>query len=100
MAASATSPTGPDPAKIRPARPEESALLGDLAVRGAQYWGHPPAFVEGNRAGLTPPPAYITTSPTYAYDDAGTIRGFYGLMEGALRSGLRAAADLRRYTNQ
>ncbi len=82
MDAFATGPKGPDPAKIRPTRPDESALLGDLAVRGAQHWGTDPAFVERQRDTLTPPPAYIATSPTYVYDDAGTIRGFYGLMEG------------------
>jgi GNAT superfamily N-acetyltransferase len=82
MDAFAPVPQGPDPAKIRPARPEESALLGDLAVRGAQYWGTDPAYVERQRVYLTPSPADITTFPTYVYDDAGTIRGFYGLMYG------------------
>src|SRR4029077_16958656 len=67
---------------IRPARPDESAALGEIAVRGAQYWGTDPDFVEGHRDSLAPPPASITTSPTYVYDDAGIIRGFYGLMEG------------------
>lgn len=68
-----------DATTIRPARPEEAALLSDLALRSKGYWPYDAAFLEACRAELTLSPAYIDTHPVYVCEEQGRIIGFYAL---------------------
>lgn len=64
---------------IRRARPEEAALLSDLALRAKGYWGYDAAFLEACRAELTFSPESIEQREFYVAEDGGQVRGFYAL---------------------
>jgi GNAT superfamily N-acetyltransferase len=64
---------------IRAARPDESGLLSDLALRSKSHWGYSPEFLEACRAELTLSADYIAASPVFVLEDEEGIVGFYGL---------------------
>jgi GNAT superfamily N-acetyltransferase len=66
-------------AEIRRARPEEAAAIAELAMRSKAHWGYDEAFMETCRESLSPQPAYIREMPVYVLDEAGELRGFYGM---------------------
>ncbi len=65
--------------EIRRARPEEAALLSDLALRSKAHWGYDAEFLERCRPSLTLTRRYIDSDPVYVAEDAGEVLGFYGL---------------------
>ena len=66
---------------IRAARPEEGALLSQLALRSKAHWGYEPQFVEDCRGELTLDPEYIAAHPVYVSAEGGRVVGFYSLVE-------------------
>jgi GNAT superfamily N-acetyltransferase len=66
-------------AVIRRARPEEAAAIGALAMRSKAHWGYDEAFLELSREALSPTTDYIREMPVYVVDEAGELRGFYGM---------------------
>lgn len=66
---------------LRRARPEEAALLSDLALRSKSLWGYPIDFLEACRAELTLSADYIKASPVFVLEEERGIVGFYGLRE-------------------
>lgn len=73
--------TSHDRATIRPARPDEAALLSDLALRSKGHWPYDAAFLEACRAELTLTPGYIDTHPVYVCEEQGRVIGFYALRD-------------------
>src|SRR5438045_304978 len=66
---------------IRPASPDEAALLSDLALRAKGHWGYDADFLEACRPELTLTQDYIATSPVSVLEEEKRIVGFYGLRE-------------------
>lgn len=66
--------------RIRPARADEGAALGELAVRAKSHWGYDTAFLEGARSALTIDADTIAASRIYVVEDDGAVVGFYGLV--------------------
>lgn len=66
--------------RIRPALPEEAALLGALAMAAKATWGYGAAQVQAWCAELSPSAASIACRPTWVVEDEGTIAGFYQLI--------------------
>jgi len=70
----------PDSYTIRPARPEEAAVLTDLAHAAKRYWGYSEAHIELWRDDLTITAHDIETSPVYVVASASDEPvGVYGL---------------------
>jgi GNAT superfamily N-acetyltransferase len=66
---------------IRPARPDEAALLSDLALRSKAHWGYSKEFMDACRAELTYTAAAFTAADLrffVAERDRGIV-GFYTL---------------------
>ncbi len=66
---------------IREARPEEAALISELAQRSKAYWGYNEAFLAAARADLTITPEYITTYCVFVLEKQGHVLGFYSLKD-------------------
>jgi GNAT superfamily N-acetyltransferase len=64
---------------IRPAHPEESALLSDLALRSKGHWGYDAAFLESCREELTLTEELITDERAHVAEKDGQVVGFYTL---------------------
>ena len=62
---------------LRPARPDEAALLSDLAVRSKGYWGYDEEFLAGSRAVLTVRPADVVPLRTVVAEVDGVVAGHY-----------------------
>jgi N-acetylglutamate synthase-like GNAT family acetyltransferase len=61
---------------IREARPDEAALLSELAMRSKAHWGYDPAFLEACRADLTLTPKEIAESASFVCERDAEIVGF------------------------
>lgn len=66
---------------IRPAQPDEAALLTELALRSKAIWGYDAEFMESARHVLAVTPEKIAGSPFYVLDDGERIAGFYDLRD-------------------
>ncbi|MFE4520035.1 GNAT family N-acetyltransferase [Kitasatospora sp. NPDC056783] len=64
---------------IRPARPDEAALLTGIALRAKAYWGYDEAFMAACRAELTVDAEAIERSATLVAEDDGRVLGFAAL---------------------
>ena len=64
-------------AAIRRARPDEAAVLSELAMRSKAYWGYDPEFLAACRDDLTLSPDDIATAAVYLYDGTDAPSGFY-----------------------
>ncbi len=66
---------------IRTAQPDEAAYLTELTMRSKAHWGYDADFLAACRPGLTITSDYILAHPIFVADDAGTVIGFYSLVE-------------------
>lgn len=66
---------------IRRAKPEESELLSNLALRSKGHWGYDADFLEGCRPLLTISPDEISELSIFVLEKDRRILGFYGLRE-------------------
>ncbi|MFJ3792106.1 GNAT family N-acetyltransferase [Kitasatospora sp. NPDC090091] len=66
--------------RIRPARPEEAALLSAIALRSKAYWGYDEAFMAACREELTLDPAAIERRRTAVAEADGRVLGFVTLV--------------------
>jgi GNAT superfamily N-acetyltransferase len=64
---------------LRAARPDEAALLGEIALRAKGYWGYDEEFLEACRQELTFTAADIQSRRIVVAQAAGTVVGFYSL---------------------
>lgn len=64
---------------LRPARPDEAALLSDLALRSKGHWGYDQAFLERCRAELTLRPGDLAPRRAVVAELAGRVIGFVTL---------------------
>jgi ribosomal protein S18 acetylase RimI-like enzyme len=64
---------------LRPARADEAAMLGELALRAKAHWGYDESFLEACRADLTLRPADIAARRAVVAAAAGRVTGFYTL---------------------
>jgi GNAT superfamily N-acetyltransferase len=62
---------------LRPARPDEAALLGALALRSKGHWGYDVAFLEACRAELTIPADEVGRRRTTVAELDGAVVGMY-----------------------
>jgi ribosomal protein S18 acetylase RimI-like enzyme len=73
---------------IRPGRPDEAAMLSDLALRSKAFWGYDEQFLEACRTALTVRPGDVSTRRVMVAEASGRVVGFYNLdgtpPEGAL----------------
>src|SRR5690606_25317439 len=65
--------------KIRPARPDEAALITDIAMRSKAYWGYDDHFMETFRPELTVHPHQIERDHVVVAETGGRIAGFLHL---------------------
>jgi ribosomal protein S18 acetylase RimI-like enzyme len=64
---------------LRAARPDEAALLGEIALRAKGYWGYDQEFLEACRQELTFTAADAQQRRIVVAETAGTVAGFYSL---------------------
>jgi ribosomal protein S18 acetylase RimI-like enzyme len=62
---------------IRRARPDEAALISDLALRSKAHWGYAAAFIEACRDDLTLTRDEIAATPVFVLESDGRVLGFY-----------------------
>jgi GNAT superfamily N-acetyltransferase len=62
---------------LRPARPDEAALLSDLAVRSKGHWGYDADFLAGCRAVLAIEPGEVIARRTTVAEVDGVVAGHY-----------------------
>jgi GNAT superfamily N-acetyltransferase len=67
---------------LRPARPDEAALLSDLAVRSKGHWGYDAEFLAGSRRVLSLQPEEVLPHRTTVAEVEGRVVGFYTLVGG------------------
>ena len=65
--------------EIRPARPDEAALLSDLAQRSKAAWGYESGMTDAFRDELTVDPATIPDWHIHVAADGADLAGFYAL---------------------
>jgi GNAT superfamily N-acetyltransferase len=68
--------------ELRPARPEEAALLSELALRSKAHWGYSAKFLDSARVQLTLTPSSVTEARVTVAEVGGRVVGFYAV-EGA-----------------
>jgi len=64
---------------LRRARPEEHALLSELAFRSKGYWGYDPSFMEACRAELTYTPEDLSALYFGVVEEDEGVLGFHAL---------------------
>lgn len=62
---------------IRPARPDEAALLTEITWRALAYWGYDAAFMDWCREGTRVRPEYLHPDLAFVLDESGCVSGFY-----------------------
>ncbi len=75
---------------LRPARPDEAALLSELALRSKGYWGYDARFLESCRAELTLTPHDLAEQRATVAERDARVAGFY------LLAGPPPTAELRQ----
>lgn len=68
---------------LRPARPEDAALVSELALRSKAHWGYDAAFLEACRAELTWTAEQCGSGDVVLAERDGRVVGFYALGLGA-----------------
>ena len=72
--------------EIRPARPDDSAVLTRLAHAAKRHWGYPEEFMRLWKKDLTVTPEFIRRHPVYCVEQRSNILGFYAISgEGVIR---------------
>ncbi|MGW2547713.1 GNAT family N-acetyltransferase [Kitasatospora sp. NPDC001574] len=66
--------------RIRPARPDEAALLSALALRSKAHWGYDAEFMAACRVDLTLDPERIEADRTAVAEADGRVLGFVTLV--------------------
>jgi GNAT superfamily N-acetyltransferase len=66
---------------IRPAKGDEAALLGDLALRSKAHWGYSDEFMEACTEELTYTREEVAAGGFWVLEDDGEVRGFYALVK-------------------
>jgi GNAT superfamily N-acetyltransferase len=61
------------------AKPDDAAVLTDIAFAAKRHWGYPERWIESWRDALTVRPEFIATHETYAAILNGRAVGFYAL---------------------
>lgn len=64
---------------IRAARPDEAALLSELALRSKAAWGYDPVFLQACREELTVSAAKIEHAAAFVYEHDRELLAFYCL---------------------
>ena len=64
---------------IARAKPDDAAVLTDIAFAAKRHWGYPKKWIESWRDMLTVQPEFITSHETYAAILDGRTVGFYAL---------------------
>jgi GNAT superfamily N-acetyltransferase len=72
-------PPPSDTSIIRPARPEEAALLSDLEVRSKAYWGYDADFMAVFAAETLIAPEHLQQHIFCVVENSGKVGGFYSL---------------------
>lgn len=62
---------------LRTARPQDAALLTEIAVRSKKYWGYSDALITAWMPELTVTPEFIDESIGYVVEEEGRIAGFW-----------------------
>ena len=65
---------------IRPALPEEAALISALAIRSKAYWGYSPDEMQVFREELTLQPRDVEERSAHVLEEQRAIVGFYTLL--------------------
>jgi GNAT superfamily N-acetyltransferase len=65
---------------IRPARPDEAAMLAGLAVRAKGHWPYPAEFLARFARTLALTPEVVAANDVHVGERAGEVRGFYTLL--------------------
>lgn len=65
--------------QIRAAKPDEAAILSDLALRSKAHWGYDEAFLRACRAELTLRPDDVAAQRATVAQDGDRVVGFYTL---------------------
>jgi GNAT superfamily N-acetyltransferase len=65
--------------QLRPARPDEADVLGEVALRSKGHWGYEQDFLDACRSELTFRPAEIAARRIVVASSAGEIAGFYSV---------------------
>ena len=74
--------------EIHRAKPEDAAVLTEIAFGAKRYWGYPEHWIQNWKDVLTIRPEFITRNETYiAYIDGQPV-GFYALVNGKERASL------------
>lgn len=64
---------------LRPARPDEAGLLGDIAYAAKQYWGYDQPLLDAFRRDLRFTPAEVEPRRIVIAEIGGVPRGFYSI---------------------
>jgi predicted acetyltransferase/predicted GNAT family acetyltransferase len=64
---------------VKRARPEQSGVLSELALRSKAHWDYPADFLEACREELTLSPDLIAAQPTFVLEQDGRPVGVYSL---------------------
>lgn len=75
---------------IRPALPEETQILTELALRSKAIWGYDEEFMRQCREELTLAPEYVSENEVHLVEQEARIAGFYALKI----DGTKATLDL------
>jgi GNAT superfamily N-acetyltransferase len=65
---------------IRPAKPDEAAMLSEIAMEAKRYWDYPPEVMDTWHSTLTLEAMHIDLSPPFVAEDNSEVVGFYQLI--------------------
>lgn len=65
--------------QLRPARPDEADVLGDVALRSKGHWGYDQDFLDACRSELTFRPDEVAARRIVLAESAGEVAGFYSI---------------------
>jgi ribosomal protein S18 acetylase RimI-like enzyme len=74
--------------EIRRAKPEDSAVLTEIAFAAKRHWGYPERWIQGWKEILTVQPEFISGHETYVACLNGQTVGFYASVTGKDRAAL------------
>jgi len=65
---------------IRPAKPDEAAMLSEIAMEAKRYWDYPPEVMDTWHSTLTLEAMHIDLSPPFVAEENSEVVGFYQLI--------------------
>ena len=65
---------------IRPAKPDEAAMLSEIAMEAKRYWDYPPEVMDSWHSTLTLEAMHIDLSPPFVAEEDSQVVGFYQLI--------------------